>query len=201
MQAAGYGMRMAKHMAGKKADALKKESEAKEAEAKEAAAKEAANKTPIEKRETKVVETKDATTAQEPDDDEEEDRGAEPKEADPETSAKESAGADPKDKQILELTARLGVAEGKLKDIELDEYLDRQCKESRLPNSLTSKFKETLGKPKSQKHIDDALKLYISAASAAILESKSSPGFVLSLEKSVDEAPRKVSFVDCLRNE
>jgi hypothetical protein len=118
--------------------------------------------------------------------------------ADPAAETKEAASTDPRDTKILELTARLGTAESELRDIKLVAHVDRKCKESGLPNSLTTKFKEALGKPKTEKEIDDKLKLFVETVDLARKESTSS-GLILGVEK-VGETPRNVDFNDCLRN-
>lgn len=153
-EAAGHAMKLAKHMAGKQAEAEKCESEAKEEEAMEAEA---------EEEEKKESEAKHA-------------------EAD-----------------VVKLTARIAFLERELKVRGLAETLDKKLAESGLGRAETDKIRALIGKPRSEQHIVETIKVFKEAFGSRG-ESRIENLFVVT-EKASGVAEKKsgFSFSDCFK--
>lgn len=169
----GKGMKMASLM--------KKHQEAKEAEAKEA----------------KEAEEKKEADA----------KSEEAEECDVDDKKKEAAAKpsgvelDKLMEQNTKLEARIAGLESEIKRKKLGEYLDKKLKESALPNKSTKAIREKLGELKSEKQIDELIKIYVESFNEAKSEVSQELGFSMFVEKQVTETEGKsegLNFSDCI---
>ena len=119
------------------------------------------------------------------------------KEAEKKESEGESESEGHKESATMKLEARIALLETELKKRDLVTYLDKKLAESKLPRSVTDKIRDK--KLKSEKEVDEAIKIYIEAFKEAGAlpggESKAKQNFfVASMEKQAI-APSKGSKV------
>lgn len=103
---------------------------------------------------------------------------------------------------VIQLSGEVAKLRESIKRYEMRDYLDSKCKNSGESNSVTKKFREALGSPKSKQHIDDTWTLFMKAfkAGAADGESESEGLFVeKSNYRESDVKQKKSSFADCKR--
>ena len=127
-----------------------------------------------------------------------EDEAEEKKEAEAEEK-KEAEEAKPMEADIVKMTARIAFLERELKSRSLVEALDKKLKDSGLGRAETDKLRDLIGKPRSEAHIDETIKVFKEAFGLRG-ESKKLEGLFVMTEKAT-EAPKKsgISFADFLR--
>lgn len=103
--------------------------------------------------------------------------------------------------QIVRLNAQVAKLAESNKRHELTGYLEKKMKESKLPNSVTKKFREALGVPKSKEQIDSAYKMFVKAYEAREEVEGTSDSFFLTEKTTLTESEdsgKIGSFSDCL---
>ena len=117
---------------------------------------------------------------------------------------KESEDEAKKEAAAMKLEARIALLEAELKKRDMVVYLDKKLAESKLPRSVTDKIRAK--KLRSEKEVDEAIKIYVEAFKEAghTLGGESravSSIFVTSAEKtpSVSAKGSKISFTDMLK--
>lgn len=109
--------------------------------------------------------------------------------------AKESAS-------VVALSGEVAKLRESVKRYELRDYLDEKCKASGEANSVTKKFREALGTPKSKAHIDETYTLFMKAFKAGSEEVTSdSESFFPEKQnyRESDSGSKGISFKDCVR--
>lgn len=133
------------------------------------------------------------------DESEEEKKQAESEEKQAEAEKKEDE-AKHSEADLVKLTARIAFLEKELKAKTLDEALDKKLKESGLGRAETDKIRNLVGKPRSEAHIDEVIKVFKEAFGARS-ESKRIENLFVVTEKASGVAEKKsgFSFADCFK--
>ena len=103
-------------------------------------------------------------------------------------------------KENVALTGRIAKLEESAKKVELEKYLEKTLKESKLPMSVTKKFRESIKVLQSKKDIDEKWAIFSEAYKTGS-ESGNVGGLTLSVEK-IEESQDEGSAYDlakCLR--
>lgn len=130
-----------------------------------------------------------------------EEKQAESEEEDKEEEKKESEGeAKHAEASVVKLTARIAFLERELKIRSLAETLDSKLKESGLGRAETDKIRSLIGKPRSEAHIVETIKIFKEAFGARG-ESKRLENLFVMTEKASGGVEKKTgfSFSDCLK--
>ncbi len=134
------------------------------------------------------------------DDESEESVGEAEKESESESEKKES-------KRVLDLEAKLLEAEGRIaafeattKKTEVSRHVDSKLKESKLPTSITKKFREAAGDFKTKEDFDAKWKVFLSG----VQDTRSPLDFGILMEKSTgtesggkEKDGKDLDFSDC----
>lgn len=119
-------------------------------------------------------------------------------EAHHEDESESEAKKEKKESAFIQLSAEVAKLRESVKSYELRDYLDKKLSESKKPNSVTKKFREALGTPKSKEHIDHSFKIFMAAYEAK--SEDETPGFAF-VEKStvgsIQIEGKTGSFSDC----
>lgn len=117
-----------------------------------------------------------------------------------ESEEKKEEEAKHSEADLVKLTARIAFLERELKSKSLTETLDKKLKESGLGRSETDKIRSLIGKPRSEAHIDEVIKVFKEAFGARSESKKLENLFVVTEKTSaVKESKAGFSFADCLR--
>lgn len=103
---------------------------------------------------------------------------------------------------MITLSGEVAKLRESLKRYELREYLDEKCKSSGEANSVTKKFREALGTPKSKAQIDETYTLFMKAFKGGREEVASdSESFFPEKQnyRESDSQARGMSLKDCIR--
>lgn len=130
----------------------------------------------------------------------------EAKAAESEEEKKESEGekkeeeAKHAESDVVKLTARIAFLERELKERTLADTLDKKLKESGLGRAETDKIRTLIGKPRSEAHIDEIVKVFKEAFDARGKSERVENLFVVT-EKAATPTEKKngFSFGDCLK--
>lgn len=112
----------------------------------------------------------------------------------PKDVKKESAK--PSDK-LITLTAENAKLKAQLEEINLDKFIDKTLRESKLPMAATKKFRECIKGVKTEKEINDKLVLFKEAYTAG--SESEGFGYVLGAEKNADVSGESTKdYADCV---
>lgn len=173
MKCAGHSMKLAKHLASKETK------ENAENESKEEDKTEAVPPVPEDK--------KDAA----PDKDDGDKKEESHKEGESDDDSKKESNA------LIAAKAENAALKEQLKTIEIQKHLETVLTESKLPRSVTTMFRESIGTPKSAKQIDDSFKIFVEAYKAGQGSETDSLPFVVSTEKKTSSGKKSLDFSDC----
>lgn len=112
---------------------------------------------------------------------------------------KESAKPAQGGTSMVKLLARLAAAEAEIAGLRLEKHVDKALRESKLPNSATKKFRESIGsKCKTAAEFDGKLAVFKEAYSLRG-EAEQDGGFILGAEKQdgASEVESGMDFSDC----
>lgn len=113
-------------------------------------------------------------------------------EKDPSKLKAESETVESLRSELLKLKGELSKFHESQKVQELESYLDKKCKESKLSMDVTKKFKESLGKVKSKDQIDSMWKIFLEGYNSQA-KQKTDWSYVVTPEKET-LAERKPKF-------
>lgn len=102
--------------------------------------------------------------------------------------------------QLIAALGEIARLKESLKKYEMEKYLDKKLSESKHPTSITKKFREALGAPRSKEHIDAAFKLFMTGAeTVGLVESNDFSSFYYTEKTTVRESAKGAdgSFADC----
>lgn len=101
--------------------------------------------------------------------------------------------------QVAKLAGEIAKMRESLKQYELRDYLDAKMKNSGESNTVTKKFREALGNPRSKEQIDSTWNVFIKAYKAGA-EEVSDASDMLFMEKNArrESESSGMSFTDCL---
>jgi hypothetical protein len=185
-KAAGYSMKMAKHVASKQAEEGEAE-ESEEAEGEESEGEEAEG-------EESEAEESEGEESEAEESESEEDESEDDEDADDEKTAPKKAP--PFGKKEAALRAKLAKAEKELKEARLEKFLEKTIKESGLPVQVQKKFRECIGKPATEKEITEKLKLVKETSG----HSFGADLFVNPERSEAGGTEGGLSFADCVTN-
>jgi hypothetical protein len=129
--------------------------------------------------------------------DKSEDPPAEKKEADEKDPSKlkaESKTVESLRSELLKLQGELSKFHESQKAQELDSYLDKKCKESKLSMDVTKKFKESLGKVKSKDQIDSMWKIFLEGYNSQVKQKTDWSYVVTPGKETLVESKSKFDF-------
>lgn len=106
-----------------------------------------------------------------------------------------AAESEKKESEILVLKGEVAKLKETIKGIQLDKYLDKKLKETRLPFEQTKKIRESLGAVKSERQIDGAIASFMNGWNAH--GEMSEIGLIVNVEKT-GEMSDKLILSDCL---
>lgn len=116
-----------------------------------------------------------------------------------------SAGKQEKKKEsmaIIQLSGEVAKLRESVNQYKMKDYLDKKLKESGKSNSFTKAFREALGAPRSEKHVDETWKLFLKAADAGVEEVGSDSDSFITEKQSYresDSSSGKLDLSSCLR--
>lgn len=121
-------------------------------------------------------------------------------EAKEEEAKKESAASHCRN--CITLAAQLSKAKESIRTIELNQYLEKKCQESKLPVKVTKEARTVLGTPKSKEHIDTVLDTFKRVHQSALEDAGSDSWFLPEKQPLVESASKSKigSFSDCKGN-
>lgn len=101
-------------------------------------------------------------------------------------------------KEVVALKATVAKFEEADKKNLIEKHLEKVCKDSGMPNSVTKKFRETIGEPKSVEEVDKMFGIFKEAFTAKPAEGES----FITPEKtsSGDGGGRSMSLADCVND-
>lgn len=102
------------------------------------------------------------------------------------------------DVTVAKLSGEVAKLRESLKQYELKDYLDSKLKKSGESNACTKLFREALGKPRSQQHVDETWNTFIKAYKAGAEEVGSDDVMFLEKQSRNSNSAGKGSFADCL---
>jgi hypothetical protein len=187
MEAAGKHLKMAAEIGKKMHQAMQSKEEKKEGEGE----KETEAEGEAEKKETEGEGEKEA---------EDEAKESECKDEEDEKKEAQSLPASVKKEaaRVVKLSGEVAKLREALKTYELKDYLEAKLRKSGESNACTKLFREALGKPRSEKHIDETWNTFIKAYKAGAEEVGSDDVFFLEKQSHRGSEGKKVSFADCL---
>lgn len=112
--------------------------------------------------------------------------------------AEEKKEAHKESGEVIKLKGENAALKERLAKLEVEKYLDKKLQESRLPMSVTKRFRESVKSGfKSTKEVDEKFKSFIEGYQAFSGEAASLDEFVMT-EKNTGAATGEISLADCV---
>lgn len=102
-------------------------------------------------------------------------------------------------KGCIEKSAQLSKLKESMRTIELNQYLEKKCVESKLPVKITKEARTVLGVPKNKEHIDQVLETFKRVHKSALEDAGNDSWFMPEKTQFVesDSKGKLGSFADC----